>query len=312
MGVEIIKDGFKIKMGRHRTQVTTYENMTLQTTQPIKKDKPKERKPSIPSDYVEFNYYNRMKKRRKEIREQVYNSFEIPNVVMLTLTFDQNKHPEKAYTDLKIAHYEFKKFIQRVNTHYQDFRYISTFSRQGNGNWHYHVMCNFNSAMKNEDIKALWGNGITYITYIDTTEKFNNAKEYLIANLNESAGELKGKHGCLKSDNIEKDIELVSWRAETFDDFVEAFEKVKKENRKILYETRNTIGVKGQQINPETGECFEVTIPDKDMTDTLRAAGFSEWETIYTHLHSAADFSDRFSDLKPATPRPKKKRGLQS
>ena len=29
MGVEIIKGAYKIKMGRHRTQVTTYENSNL-------------------------------------------------------------------------------------------------------------------------------------------------------------------------------------------------------------------------------------------------------------------------------------------
>ena len=52
MGVEIIKGAYKIKMGRHRTQVTTYENLTLQTTHPIKEDKQKKIKPTIPSDYA--------------------------------------------------------------------------------------------------------------------------------------------------------------------------------------------------------------------------------------------------------------------
>ena len=52
MGVEYIEDGFKLKIGRRRTQVTTYENMPLQTTSPIKKDKQKEIKRNIPSDYA--------------------------------------------------------------------------------------------------------------------------------------------------------------------------------------------------------------------------------------------------------------------
>ena len=56
---EQIINGFRIKMSRKRTHVTTYENMILQTTQPIKKDKQKKIKPSIPSDYAGFNYYNR-------------------------------------------------------------------------------------------------------------------------------------------------------------------------------------------------------------------------------------------------------------
>lgn len=62
MGVEYIEGGFKLKFGRRRTQVTTYENMPLQTSSPIKKDKQKEIKRNIPSDYAKFNYYNRMKK----------------------------------------------------------------------------------------------------------------------------------------------------------------------------------------------------------------------------------------------------------
>ncbi len=62
MGVEYIEGGFKLKFGRRRTQVTTYENMPLQTTQPVKKDKQKEIKRNIPSDYANFNYHNRMKK----------------------------------------------------------------------------------------------------------------------------------------------------------------------------------------------------------------------------------------------------------
>ena len=56
MGVEIIKGAYKIKMGRHRTQVITYENLTLQTTHPIKEDKQKKIKPTIPSDYAGYNY----------------------------------------------------------------------------------------------------------------------------------------------------------------------------------------------------------------------------------------------------------------
>ena len=65
-------------------------------------------KPSIPSNYAEFNYYNRMKKRREKIKELCYNNFALPNVVMLTLTFDIQKSKEQNYTDLKKAHYEFK------------------------------------------------------------------------------------------------------------------------------------------------------------------------------------------------------------
>lgn len=97
MGVEIIKGAYKIKMGRHRTQVTTYENLTLQTTHPIKEDKQKKIKPTIPSDYAGYNYFMRQKKRRRVFKEMAYNSFDEKRSVMLTLTFS----PEQGeYTEI--------------------------------------------------------------------------------------------------------------------------------------------------------------------------------------------------------------------
>lgn len=306
MGEEYIKDGFKIKIGRKRTHITTYEDMVLQTTHPIKKDKPKKIKPSIPSDYANFNYHNRMKKRRQDVKEICWNNFDLPNVVMLTLTFDQENNKEKNFTHIEEAHHEFKKFIQRVNSHYQDFRYIATFNRQKNGNWHYHIMCNFPHTIKNEEIKALWKNGITYITYIDTMEGYNRAIKYLIDNLDEAGDSLRGKHGFMCSRSVERDIELVSWKEDRYNEFLEAFKKVKDNKRTILYETKNHLGIKGTHVNEETGEAIEVHIPDRELTPMLENAGYEEWNTIYTHLSSTADFSDKFSELKPATLRPKK------
>lgn len=306
MAEEYIKDGYKLKIGRKRTHVTTYENMVLQTTQPVKKEKPKKIKPTIPSDYANFNYYNRMKKRRQDVREICWNNFDLPDVVMLTLTFDQKSNKEKDFTHMEDAHHEFKKFIQRINSHYQDFRYIATFSRQKKGNWHYHVMCNFSHSIKNNEISAIWKNGITYITYIRTSDDYISAVQYLTNNMDESADALKGKHGFMCSRSVERDIELVSWKEGQFNEFVEAFEKVKDSKRKILYETKNHLGIKGTRIDEETGEEFEIHLKDRELNPVLENAGYEEWETVYTHLTSSADFSDKFSPLKPATLRPKK------
>lgn len=306
MDTELIENAYKIKIGRNRTQITTYENMQLVTSQPIKKDKPKKIKPNIPSDYAEFNYYNRMKQRRKIIKELCYNNFEIPNAVMLTLTFDAKQSPEKSFADLKTTHREFKKFIQRVNSHYQDFRYISTFSRQTNGNWHYHVMCNFSHDITNEEIRRLWGNGITYVSYVKETELYQKSIQYLLNNMDESADALKSKHGYLCSRNMEKDIELTSWRSEHHEEFMETFEKVNDNKRKILYESRNPIGIYGEKEDEETGEKFRVIIPDREINDALKEAGYESLDTVYTHLSSAARFPEKFSELKAATPKAKK------
>lgn len=306
-GAEYIENGYKIKISRKRTRVTTYENMRLHTTKPIKSGKQKKIKPTIPSDYAGFNYHNRMKNRRSTIREICYNSFDIPNVVMITLTYDSTKLDSSICSDLVQSHYEFKKFIQRVCSHYDNFRYLATFNRQTNGNWHYHVMCNFQNDISNNIIQNLWKNGFTYVTEIKSMEGYRTTVQYLIDNMNEASGELKGKRGFLYSKNCERDIVIDSWHADQEDEFAEAFERVASTDRKILYETRNHLGVKGQTVNEQTGEVSEYHIPDRELTTALEQAGYESWDGVYTHLTSSADFSDRFAPLLPATEKVKTK-----
>lgn len=145
--------------------------------------------------------------------------------------------------------------------------------------------------------------GKTYVTYIKDSGMFITVLDYLIKNMNESAEDLKGKHGYLCSKAIERDIEVVSWRAEQEKEFDEAFERVEANDRVILYETRNHLGIKGERVDEETGEIFEVTIPDRELDNTLRNAGYDSWDSVYTHLSSKADFSDKFSELRVATPK---------
>lgn len=306
MGTENIKNAYKITISRKRTRVTTYENLQLQTTQPIKSDKPKKIKPSIPSNYAEFNYYNRCKKRKETIKEICENNFDIPNVVMITLTFDQANNKELDFTNINIAHNEFKKFMQRMNDHFKDYKYIATFSRQTNGNWHYHIFCNLNESIKNKTIKTIWGMGITYISYIESNSRMKTMVQYLVNNMSESVEDLKGKRGYLTSKGVERNIVVTSYRTEHEAVFVEAFEKVSNCGRTVLYETKHPLGIIGEQVDEETGEIFTVKIPNRELTPGLQEAGYEHWDTVYTHLKSSAKFEDKFSELKPATPRPKK------
>lgn len=302
MGVsdEYISDGYKLTIGRRRTRVTTYENLLLQSTHPIKEGKKKERKPSIPSEYAGWNYFNRMKKRRETIRELSYNSFEFTKSVMLSLTFD------RTMVHLDEAHDAFKLFIHRVNDHYDNFRYLATFSRQKNGNWHYHVICNFSPAIKNSQVRELWKNGITYITYLENQTRFDVAVNYLIANMAESAEDTKGKRGYLASKNLERNIVLTSYKEEDRAQFEEAFERVQENKRVILYSTKNHLGIQGERVDEETGEIFRVTIPDREMDEMLANAGYESWDTIYTYLSSSARFDEKFTELSVATPKQKK------
>lgn len=305
MSETIIKQGYKLELGRKRTRVTTYENLRLHTTNPIKEEKPKKIKPSIPqlpqpSDYADYNYYNRIKSRRNKIRELAYNSFEFQNSVMITLTFDTPTH------ELQQAHKQFKKFIQRVNSHYDGFRYLATFNKQKNGNWHYHVLCNFKPTTKNSTVRELWKNGITHITFFDKQSMFDTAIKYLISNMEDAAEDIKGKHGYLASDNLEKNIILTSYKAEHEEEFDEAFQRILESNKKILYSTKNHLGIQGETVNEETGEMFTYTIPDRELDPVLEQAGYSSWDSIFTHLTSSARFDEKFSILRTAVPKQKK------
>lgn len=304
MGEEFIQNGYKIILGRRRTRVVTYENLKLQTTHPIKEEKPKKIKPSIPSDYADFNYYHRMKLRREKIRELAYNNFELPNAVMITLTFDIKRGED--YTDLGVAHYAFKKFIQRMNSHYNNFKYLATFNRQNNGNWHYHVLCNFPQSVKNKDIQRIWGNGITYITYFEKQSKFDFGIQYLISNMAECSGETHGKHGYLATKGLERNIVLTSYKEADIKEFDEVFPEILESRRKILYETKNHLGIQGETIDEETGEIFTYHIPDRELDDMLENAGYKSWDTTFTYLSSAARFEEKFSELLPAVLKPKK------
>lgn len=305
---EFIENGYKIKISRKRTHITTYENMQLQTSHPIKDTKKKKIKPSVPSDYAGYNYHNRMRYRRNTIREICNNNFDIPNVVMITLTYDSTKLDSSICTDLEQSHYMLKKFIQRINSHYDNFKYLATFNRQSNGNWHYHIMCNFPNDISNNIIKDLWKNGIVYTTSIKTRADYETAIKYLIDNMNNASSELKSKKGFLYSKNCERDIVIDSWHADQEQEFAEAFERVENTNRSILYETKNHLGVKGKTVNEDTGEIAEFHIPDRELTPALQQAGYESWDTVYTHLSSSADFSDKFAPLLPATPKPKKQK----
>ena len=305
MGEHIIQNGYKVTIGRRRTRITAYENLRLQTTQPIKENKPKKMKPSIPSDYAGFNYYNRMKARRERIRELAYNNFDCVYSTMISLTFEVTD-AKADYTVVENAHREFKKFIQRVNDHYDNFKYVATFNRQRNGNWHYHMLCNFPISTRNKTIKELWKNGSTYITRIETQSDFDTVVQYLINNMSESADDIKGKHGYLSSKNLESNIVLTSYKADDAADFDIAFQRVLESNRKILYSTKNHLGIQGQTVNEETGEIANFTIPDRELDPMLENAGYQSWDSTFTYLTSSARFDEKFSDILPATQKHKK------
>lgn len=301
MGVQVI-DGIKIKIGLRRTHVTTYEDLRLRRPEPVKGNKTSKKENISPSDYNELNYCNRMKIRRNTIKELVYNNFSTKFAVMMTLTFDpQNEKVDPM--DLNEVRKEFKKFIQRMNDHYIEFTYVSTHSRQNNGDWHFHVICNLLLDTPANEIMKIWKNGIVNILPLDNELILKNSMNYLIYNMEQSAPELKGRYGYFCSKNLQRDIVLKSWDDKQAEEFNAAFEMVKKAKNEILYGAKHTIGIKGQDINPKTGELFEVKILGAELDPVTEKAGYENWDSTFTHLTSSADFSYKFKYLRPALPK---------
>jgi hypothetical protein len=87
----------------------------------------------------------------------------------LTLTFGDN------VTDLDQAHYEFKKFIQRMNylvfgTKSGNLRYTAVPEFQKRGAVHYHVIFYNLPYTKADVIEKVWGNGFIKINKIDDVD----------------------------------------------------------------------------------------------------------------------------------------------
>ena len=49
--------------------------------------------------------------------------------------------------------------------------------------------------ISNNIIQNLWKNGFTYVTEIKSMDGYRTAVQYLIDNMNDASGELKGKRG---------------------------------------------------------------------------------------------------------------------
>ena len=123
-----------------------------------------------------------------------------------------------------------------------------------------------------------------------------------------SANDTKGKHGYLASKNLERNIIIKSYKQEDFDKFQEVFEEIRKQPYKKLYETKNHLGIQGKNVNEETGEVFNVTIPDRELDEMLKNAGYESWDSIFTYVSSPVHFKDLFKPILPATPKPKSRR----
>lgn len=292
-----IVHGIKFKISRHGTEVIDCENMVFNTDF----GKQMQHDQNVVGKYADFNYAKRIKKRAQKVRDICKNSFEAGKAMFVTLTFNPKLFDKTSLNDLSFTHSEFKKFIKRVNTHFEGFKYIATFARQGNGNWHYHMICNLSNDKDMKILYSLWESGYISCSLIYNQEYYYNCINYLIKNMNSSADDLKRIRGYLFSRNIERDIIVTSWRAEDVSAYDNIKQDIMQSNVYKKYEVRQRIGIKATTPDPDTGEVVEHILINAELTADAIKQGYYDFQTIYTHYGSDKKYEDSFEPIETAT-----------
>lgn len=256
----------KIILGAKRTRVIAYDGLEIQ---PPFKNKGttslNSAKRNGPSPFAELNYARRLKERKENFYAIVYNNFQSSHSVMITLTFSPQN---LVYCDLGRAHVEFVKFIKRLNWHYKGFKYIASFSRQKNGNWHYHMICNITDMDQKQWMKV-WKLGLVWVSYIPDDGVLRKKAIYCVKNMLESASDdLHAEKGYLCSHDLNRNLVFRSWNPKEAEECWKLFDQIKEKPKKELYTTT---------FSYDTEE---------------------EW--TYHYIRSTKIFSDRFSLLESA------------
>lgn len=194
--------------------------------------------------YNVYNYNKRVKQRAAKFKTLSYINFRVPNVQFVTLTFDPKI--VAGVDDLKVCHHCFQKFIKRFRRKYSDFLYIATFSRQKNGNWHYHMLCNLDVNVKNKVVEDLWTYGMTWSTPITSYGEFDAKVSYCIQNMYDVAwDDLQGENGYLACRGLQGSVVLRSWNDDESEMAYEYLSKILESTDKPLDVKSYLIGDKG-------------------------------------------------------------------
>lgn len=175
--------------------------------------------------YTLYNYKKRIKERAAIFRSYAFINFVPKTTQFVTLTFDNRIVADADKLD--VAHKHFRKFIKRVQSRFSDLKYAGTFSRQKNGNWHYHMFFNFNESVSGKEINDMWKYGVAHCTLITSGDDFYSKISYCIDNMYKvSYSDLKGEKGYLHSYGLQSSIEFRSWNEKEADKAYELLHEI--------------------------------------------------------------------------------------
>lgn len=124
----------------------------------------------------------------------------------VTLTFGEN------VTNIDVAHYEFKKFVQRLNyvmfgTKQMNLRYSTVVEFQQRGAVHYHVIFYNLPYLKADRLAEIWGNGFVKINKIDEVD---NVGAYITKYMSKDSDDsrLQGRKCYFNSRGLFQPVEI--------------------------------------------------------------------------------------------------------
>ena len=254
----------------------------------VKKKSPKKSKKNDYSEpdpktfdgrYTLYNYKKRIKERAANFRAYAFINFTKGTTQFVTLTFD-NKIVAGA-DKLDVAHEHFRKFIKRVQSKFSDLRYAGTFSRQKNGNWHYHMLFNFDESVSGKQINDMWKYGVAHATLITAGDDLNTKVSYCIDNMFKvSYSDLKGEKGYVHSNGLQSSIVLRSWNEKESDKANQLLHEILQSSLDKPTPRNSVMLEKGKtffsRLGSPDGQPIEYKDDDKQINYLYSTKGFPE------------------------------------
>lgn len=191
-----------------------------------------------------------------ELNYAAMNDIFSPGAALESAVSIDSENNDERYHDLKTCNKEFKKYIQKMNYRYDNFKYVAVMARQENGNWHYHMICNIVFIDFNE-LKQVWGLGGVNIQKISSKTQLNKVMNYSCKNMNNAKLDIKGEKGYLASKGLNRNIVLRSWVSSEQTEFNMQNQRLEQAKCINKHETRHTYTgtTRNDDIFDEQKEC---------------------------------------------------------
>lgn len=150
------------------------------------------------------------------------------------------EYMDKDYSQIKECNKSVKKFIQRMQYYYSNFKYVAVAELQKRNIWHYHVICNL-PCIDHRELWRLWGNGSVYISKVSDSKKLKKLESYMTKQMTGFADQQKlcGENGYLHSRGLNKSLVARSWKADDRNLFLDEEKKLKSVPKQLDHISTN-------------------------------------------------------------------------